>query len=83
MTEKPYQAKSLSGAQYMVRKHRRLISEMHGLLNQFDRERKLLARLAAETPQFSNPLEVYEAQKIRDRILSGITPTLQARGEGK
>lgn len=30
----------------------------------------LLAKLAADTPQFSNPLEVWAAQAIRDRHLA-------------
>jgi hypothetical protein len=35
---------------------------------------QLLARLAADTPQFDNPLHVYEAKRIRDAILEGRTP---------
>jgi hypothetical protein len=34
------------------------------------RERQLLARLAADEPQFSNPLHVYEAQRLRDEVLA-------------
>jgi hypothetical protein len=33
-------------------------------------ERLMLARLAAETPQFYNPLQVAEAIRLRDDILS-------------
>ena len=69
MKEKPYKAKSLSGAQREVRRQRKLIAEMQRILERFARERNLLARLSADTPQFSNPLEVYAAQKIRDGIL--------------
>ena len=29
----------------------------------------LLSRMAAKTPQFSNPLVVFDAQRIRDRFL--------------
>lgn len=36
-------------------------------------ERRLLAMLASEIPQFNNPLHVIEAQKIRDRILAANT----------
>ena len=32
---------------------------------------KLMARLASDVPQFSNPLEVIAAKKIRDEILGG------------
>lgn len=34
------------------------------------RERRQLAMLAADAPQFSNPLAVYEAQSVRDRVLA-------------
>jgi hypothetical protein len=36
-------------------------------------DRLLLARLAAETPQFNNPLIVYEAQALRDRLLAEVS----------
>ena len=35
-----------------------------------ERERRLLAMLAAKTPQFLNPLVAMEAETIRDRIIS-------------
>jgi hypothetical protein len=35
---------------------------------------QLLARLAADTPQFDNPLHIYEAKRIRDAILEGRKP---------
>lgn len=34
------------------------------------RECTLMARLAADTPQFDNPLEVMEAKRIRDKWLA-------------
>jgi hypothetical protein len=34
-----------------------------------DAEMLLLAKLAAETPQFDNPLHIVKAQQVRDRIL--------------
>ncbi|MGJ0510220.1 MAG: hypothetical protein ACR652_24500 [Methylocystis sp.] len=44
-------------------------------------QRRVLAKLAAETPQFSNPLEVYAAQELRDEILAPIpAPTEDANG---
>jgi hypothetical protein len=64
-----YKAKSLTSAQTLVRRLRRQIAERDDLLTRFDRERRLMARLAAETPQFFNPLVVMEAKQIRDRIL--------------
>ena len=66
---KPYKAKSLISAQAMVRRLRRQIAERDELLTRFDCERRLMARLAAETPQFFNPLVVMEAKQIMDRIL--------------
>lgn len=66
----PYRAKTLSGAQAEVRRLRRQLEECRELLAQFDRERRLMARLAADTPQFSNPLVVWEARKLRDGLLA-------------
>lgn len=65
-----YKAKTLSGAQARVRCLEKLLRDTRLLLAQFDRERRLLARLSADTPQFSSPLDVWEAQMVRDRILS-------------
>lgn len=67
---KKYQAKSLAGAEAKVRQLQKQISDRDNLLIQFDKERKLMARLAADTPQFFNPIVVYEAKQIRDRILN-------------
>ena len=70
MNMKPYKAKSLSGAEKRVRQLRKQIKERDSLLHQFDRDRRLMAMLASDTPQFDNPLLVYEAKQIRDRILA-------------
>ncbi len=67
--KKPYKAKSLSGAERMVRQQRKLIATQNNLLNQFDYERRMLAKLAAKTPQFFNPMDAWQAESIRDRIL--------------
>ncbi len=67
---KPYTAKSLASAQRVVRQLRKQIKERDELLTRFDIERRLLARLAADTPQFSNPMDLWAAKRIRDRILS-------------
>lgn len=40
------------------------------LLDSFYQERIQLAKLAADTPQFFNPLEVMAAKKLRDELLS-------------
>jgi len=49
---------------------RRKIAERDELLKRFDYERRLMARLAADTPQFYSPLAVCEAKIIRDYILA-------------
>lgn len=61
--------KSLNGALRRIRELRRHINERDELLDSWSRERKLLAKLAADTPQFYNPLQVAEAKRIRDEIL--------------
>ena len=51
-----------------------LISEHKALTKRtevLEAENVLLAQLAADKPQFNNPLYVYEARAIRDRILEG------------
>jgi SOS-response transcriptional repressor LexA len=40
------------------------------IVEQLQRECRLLAMLAAPTPQFDNPLMVFEAEKIRDKWLA-------------
>lgn len=67
--KKPYKAKSLKGAEREVRNLRRQVSDLRELLTQCDAERKVMAMLAAPTPQFNNPLHVAEAELCRDRIL--------------
>lgn len=66
---KPYKAKSLKGAERQVRSLRGQLSVCHALLNSFDSDRRLMARLAADTPQFANPITVMEAKKLRDQLL--------------
>lgn len=66
----PYKAKTITGAQQRVRLLERRLDFAHKLLERYARERMLLARLASKTPQFSNPLEVLDAEKLRDNILA-------------
>ena len=47
----------------------RLTDGLQVQLNTSRHECKLMAMLAAKTPQFFNPLVAIEAEKIRDRIL--------------
>lgn len=56
MKAKPYQAKSLSGAQAEVRRLRRLLKQRQDLLDRYHDDRRVLARLAAEGPAFFNPM---------------------------
>lgn len=65
-----YRAKSLTGAQARVRQLQKQVEERDKLLIQFDHERRMLAKLSADTPQFFNPLVAMEAKQIRDRILA-------------
>ena len=67
---KTYTAITLSGAQRRVRELLRQVRDRDNLLDQWARERRLLAMLAAETPQFHNPLVVWEAKMMRDMILA-------------
>ena len=76
---KPYKAKSLRAAERNVRSLLKQRAERDELLNIFDRERKMLAKLAADTPQFFNPLDVYEAKKIRDLILKQLNDKVSDR----
>jgi hypothetical protein len=75
---KKYKAKSLAGAQRRVRDLERQISERNTLLERWAHERLMLAKLAAETPQFFNPLTVMEAQQIRDAILEPLNGKVSA-----
>lgn len=75
---KPYKAKSLKSAERTVRSLTKQRAERDELLNIFDHERKMLAKLAAETPQFFNPLDVMEAKKIRDLILKQLNESSSA-----
>lgn len=67
---KPYRAKSLAGAEQIVRRLRRQIAERDDLIDIWNHERQMLAKLASDTPLFFNPLVVWEAKQIRDRILN-------------
>ncbi len=65
----------------MVRNHRKQIAQCHAILDRWSHERKMLAKLAAETPQFFNPFDVMEAKKIRDSILKPHNAKLRDAGE--
>ncbi len=65
-----YKAKTISGAQQRVRQLERHLTLVTRLLDEAAKDRRLLARLAAKTPQFSNPIDVWRAEKVRDRVLA-------------
>jgi hypothetical protein len=48
------------------------IRQARAIIAKLQADRLLLAKLAAETPQFFNPLEAMEAQALRNRILATV-----------
>lgn len=66
---KPYKAKTLIGAERLVRKLKNEIKARDHLLTSFEYDMRQVAKLASETPQFHNPLMVQEAKKKRDQII--------------
>lgn len=61
--------KSIDGAVRRIVQLKRTVAVYEKLCSQYNHERKLMARLASERPEFSNPLVVWDAKKIRDEIL--------------
>lgn len=66
---KPYKAKTLSGAQSYARMLIKSRAKIVALLERYARERKLMAKLAADGPCLLNPLELATAKKLRNEIL--------------
>jgi hypothetical protein len=66
---RPYKARSLTGAQARVRMLEKQRDQAHYECQQ-------LAKLAATGPTFFNPMDVWNAEAIRDRILlaCGLNP---------
>jgi hypothetical protein len=69
--------KSIEGAVRRIRQLEKIIEQYRDISgdlsadNQiFDQDRKLMARLAADGPCFDNPLIIYEAKCLRDRLLA-------------
>lgn len=78
MGQKPYQAKSLAGAQRRVRELQKLVHHLDKRLGENARQlvaarqdAAQMAMLAADGPAFYNPLIVVEAKQRRDEILKG------------
>lgn len=66
---KRYTARTLAGATRRVRQLEDQICVLDAIARRYRDERRLLAMLAARTPQFDNPLVVMEVEKLRDEIL--------------
>lgn len=47
------------------------IKQMRAIIDGLKAQRLMLAKLASDTPQFDNPLHIYEAKALRDKLLSG------------
>ena len=83
MKEKLYTAKTISGAQARVRwlekrlrNANKTIGDRLADIRTLKAEARRLAKLAAAGPCFNSPLEAYEAEAIRNRVLAeiGLTP---------
>ena len=66
---KRYTARTLAGATRRVRQLEDQIRVLNEITRRYWNERRLLAMLAAPTPQFDNPLVMMEVEKLRDEIL--------------
>lgn len=66
---KRYTARTLVGATRRVRQLEDQICVLDQIARRYRDERRLLAMLAAPTPQFDNPLLVMEVERLRDEIL--------------
>lgn len=66
---KPYQAKTLSGAQARVRLLERRLREMDALLGKYQDDLETMLKLAADGPAFNNPIEAAVAKGRRNVLL--------------
>lgn len=64
-----YKAKTIAGAERRVRELMKQVDQLQASLEHYKSERHWLAKLAATGPAFNDPLIIYEARKLRDRIL--------------
>jgi len=56
----------------VIREMSQKATEQQHLIEGLHKERVALARLAAKGPAFSNPIEAWEAEALRDLILASI-----------
>lgn len=81
---KPYRAKTLIGAERMVRRWRRAhagvladLKKSAAIIEELKMHRRTLAKCAADGPCFDNPMFAAAAKILRDRILRdecGLSP---------
>lgn len=69
MKKQTYRPRTLAGATREVRQLRKQNEAHRRWIEILAHHRHLLAKLAATTPQFDNPLEAMRAQNIRDQVL--------------
>ncbi|MEM9790850.1 MAG: hypothetical protein AAF842_10660 [Planctomycetota bacterium] len=65
----PYAKRRVRELQRIVDQQAALLGERRDELASLRLERLTLARLAADRPQFDNPLHVADAKRLRDRVL--------------
>lgn len=75
---KRYKAKSIQAAEKQVAILRKKCSEQAEQIRDLTYERVQLAKLAADTPQFSDPMFLWAVKKLRDRILQEETTRANA-----
>jgi hypothetical protein len=69
-TTKKHRFKNVNNAARRVRELEKRIEEYEEICTRLELQKLLLARLAATTPQFSNPLAAMAAEQLRDEILA-------------
>ena len=77
--KKPHKFKSIDGAVRRVRELERQLVEYKKICERLDKEKRVLAKLASDKPEFFNPLAVAAAKEIRDEVLA-IRRLIAARG---
>jgi hypothetical protein len=77
MIRTKYKAKTLSGAERRVRTLERLLEDARkdrdlwkSRAESWHGERRVLAKLAADTPHFWSPLDAANAKRLRDTVLA-------------
>ena len=76
MTITKHRYRSIAGAVRRIRELQRQVDYLQEIVRKWEQDRILLAKLAAKGPAFDNPLVAWEAEKVRDAVLSlsGLNP---------